>query len=600
MLLQFQVQQLLRDGWLKIDPYHFFNLRNGVLSLTMQKTGQILNPPDYKTFVDDPREIVINIYKDSLPFENSDVNVYKLSSGHSIIVKSNEKLTLNDQVFAIVYPSYQTSVPLEIHTSNILYPGFSDNLVFRVTNPWPYPVYLTYDKEIARVVFYSTDHAYHTGLDHLDHPASAIIFTPYGKLVTTNVQAAMQELENNKIDRERNFLTDGRTVDGFVSIVTVDEDVVAGDVLNVNEDGVYIKSKNDKDAGLTAVVAIQDIGGESSGKVLHFGYYKNSVFDFPVGSNLYLASENGKLVAEIPTESNTKIQGVGYVVAENTIFFNPSFTYVTSDLESQISDVKDQASQAEKGVEDIWNYIYTWSGSSGSSGSIPGPPGISGYSGCSGSIGPSGGESGASGYSGKRGEKGYSGYSGWSGATGPSGGPPGASGISGYSGEKGDSGGIPGASGISGYSGGKGSDGTAGASGISGYSGPQGISGISGFSGSSLTGSGNTVIFSRNGIVKANRSLEFNGIPSNTLGYPMGKSGKIKSIFINCTNATGCVLQIIGSSSGILKDNISVSGAGRTDVLGLDISFLSSDNLSCKVSAGSILKPIVVVDYIWL
>jgi len=52
--------------------------------------------------------------------------------------------------------------------------------------------------------------------------------------------------------------------------------------------------------------------------------------------------------------------------------------------------------------------------------------------------------------------------------------------------------------------------------------------------------------------------------------------------------------------------SVSVSGAGRTDEIGLDIAFTNNDDLSCKVSAGNIMKPVVghylkqIVQYAYL
>ena len=45
-----------------------------------------------------------------------------------------------------------------------------------------------------------SDHGALTGLSDLDHPASAIINTPAGNIVATNVQTAINELDSDKIN----------------------------------------------------------------------------------------------------------------------------------------------------------------------------------------------------------------------------------------------------------------------------------------------------------------------------------------------------------------------------------------------------------------
>ena len=364
MLSNEQVLKLMADNEIVIEPFTDSNLSEGSLLLTLAAVGSVAYPPVGDDYKFDSKEIVLKLSVDDLPMkEIADIEAYALGWQRSIEVKSRERIKLPDHVTAVVYPTAGLSVDLNVQTSNMLKPGHNDYVTFSIMNSWEYPVYLKPGAVIARVVFFSRDHSYLSGLDHLDHPASAIMFSGYSGLVSDNVQDAIEELQTE----------------------------------------------------------------------------------------------------------------------------------------------------------------------------------INGFSGA----------------------------------------------MSGYSG----------------YSGQKGTDGTIGHDGLSGYSGYSGIgtSGYSGYSGAAFVGgAGGVIPFSRNGIVKINRSLEINGIPSNILGWPMGRNGKIKSIFVNCLSATtGCMLQIIGTDSGVLWTSPTPVTAGRNDFVGLDVDFTDSDDLSCRVSVGSIMKPVVLVDFIW-
>jgi len=75
--------------------------------------------------------------------------------------------------------------------------GWYGEVSFTITNSWEYPIYLVSSDFWVQVVFYSTDHQYHTNMTKIDHPASAIGFSkPNGAdVVFDNVKEIQSALD---------------------------------------------------------------------------------------------------------------------------------------------------------------------------------------------------------------------------------------------------------------------------------------------------------------------------------------------------------------------------------------------------------------------
>ena len=200
MLSSDQALQLIRSGTIKITPLSLGNFSNGSFKLTLDKKGNFISPPTADDYQHDPREVVINVFQEDFPFSETDVDTFALYPFRNIVVNSVERIKLPSTIFGVVYPTYKSSVPLEISVTSILLPSQDNVVTFKIKNPWQYPVYLKAGEVIAEVVFYSTEHKYHTGLDSLDHPASAIIFNPYKDITVGNVQEAVQKLADEGFD----------------------------------------------------------------------------------------------------------------------------------------------------------------------------------------------------------------------------------------------------------------------------------------------------------------------------------------------------------------------------------------------------------------
>lgn len=96
------------------------------------------------------------------------------------------------------------------------------------------------------------------------------------------------------------------------------------------------------------------------------------------------------------------------------------------------------------------------------------------------------------------------------------------------------------------------------------------------------------------GTASTGRFLEFiTNIPSNTTPFIMARAGSIKELSLGCSvNSTGTV-QVL--KNGSLITSISLTAAKKNSVTGLSLSLAALDEISVKVSSGSIPKPIMFI-----
>ena len=123
-----------------------------------------------------------------------------------------------------------------------------------------------------------------------------------------------------------NYPSSNQAGEGLMTNGTVGENVSIGDILYMKSDGKYWKA--DADASSTmpvAVMAAQAITANNSGKLMHYGYFRNDSWSWPVkGSFLYASTTAGSIASSAPSGSGDQVQVVGYTATSTVIFFNPS------------------------------------------------------------------------------------------------------------------------------------------------------------------------------------------------------------------------------------------------------------------------------------
>lgn len=155
MIKREHLLKLIESGFIKVGDFHAGNVDDdGGLQLTINTQGHIVQEISSDTFDEDPREIVVNLYKEELPYEPVDLNTQKILFTRSMIVVSNERIVLPESIYGFVVPEPSLLKSLSISSATILNPGYDGKITLQVTNPWEYPVYLEPNKPIAKVFFF--------------------------------------------------------------------------------------------------------------------------------------------------------------------------------------------------------------------------------------------------------------------------------------------------------------------------------------------------------------------------------------------------------------------------------------------------------------
>ena len=112
---------------------------------------------------------------------------------------------------------------------------------------------------------------------------------------------------------------------GLYTVGTVGETVAMGDVLYMKSDGKFWKADADAAATMPGMVlAMVAITANSTGNLLHFGYFRDDTWNWTVGGLLYVSITPGNPTQTAPSGTGDQVQVVGTAVSADVIFFNPS------------------------------------------------------------------------------------------------------------------------------------------------------------------------------------------------------------------------------------------------------------------------------------
>jgi len=121
---------------------------------------------------------------------------------------------------------------------------------------------------------------------------------------------------------------------GALTVDTVGENVVAGEVLYLKADGKYWKALATGIATMPGkVLAMEAIAADAAGRLLHQGYFRHDAWAFVVGNGtanlLYVSRVTGGLVTQIvPATSGDQVQVIGYCRTADVIYFDPCLELV--------------------------------------------------------------------------------------------------------------------------------------------------------------------------------------------------------------------------------------------------------------------------------
>lgn len=115
---------------------------------------------------------------------------------------------------------------------------------------------------------------------------------------------------------------------------TVGSRVTYGQLLYQNSNGKYYLAESNSSTTLPVVgLAIGTIASNHEGLILLYGLAHNSTWEFTSGNRLYISSSTpGAISASAPTTSGSKIQSVGFALNATTIFFQPNYGPIVTNV----------------------------------------------------------------------------------------------------------------------------------------------------------------------------------------------------------------------------------------------------------------------------
>ena len=170
--------------------------------------------------------------------------------------------------------------------------------------------------------------------------ASAVSYNPYGSISAANVQNAINELSDEKLDIAGGTLGDAAQIEltptlsadhtgtGTIISATVDANTYGiASALHLDTDGNYIEADADVIATMPCCALALETGTGTK-KILLRGIMRDDTWDWTPGVPIYVSNTVGTLTATHPSTSGNQVQIVGMALTAVSIFFNPSFNMV--------------------------------------------------------------------------------------------------------------------------------------------------------------------------------------------------------------------------------------------------------------------------------
>jgi len=112
------------------------------------------------------------------------------------------------------------------------------------------------------------------------------------------------------------------------TIVLSNVSLTAGSVHYLTSSTTWSLTDADAASSSRNLLGIALSNDETTSPLLIRGYYKNTAWSFTVGAPVYLSTTPGALTSTQPTGTGDIVRVVGYALATDEIFFNPSHEWI--------------------------------------------------------------------------------------------------------------------------------------------------------------------------------------------------------------------------------------------------------------------------------
>ena len=122
--------------------------------------------------------------------------------------------------------------------------------------------------------------------------------------------------------------TNGQWYGEALSIGDIGSGVVAGNVYYLSSSSTWIAADADAASSSRNLLAIATTAAGFNRGMLIRGYFKNTSWSFTIGAPVYLSVTAGGLSSTQPTGTADIVRVVGYAIAADELYFNPSNDWV--------------------------------------------------------------------------------------------------------------------------------------------------------------------------------------------------------------------------------------------------------------------------------
>jgi hypothetical protein len=104
---------------------------------------------------------------------------------------------------------------------------------------------------------------------------------------------------------------------------------VVGQIRYLSSSNTWLAANaNTNGVQATSLLAITTTGSGHNRGMLVRGYFKNTSWSFTIGRPVYLSTTNNTITGTAPSASGNVVRIVGYALAADEIYFNPSPNWV--------------------------------------------------------------------------------------------------------------------------------------------------------------------------------------------------------------------------------------------------------------------------------
>lgn len=170
--------------------------------------------------------------------------------------------------------------------------------------------------------------------------ASNVGFTPAGTIVAENVQAAIEELDSEKLQKEYSTSLSDENYSGIIISGLAKGALAIGDVITLTDtsntrwelaDANVITAAAGDARGLLGINLTTAVNAGDAIKILLNGTIASAAFpDFTtLNAPLYLSETPGDMTLTAPTTANSVTRILGFSITSTVMYFNPSNNYIT-------------------------------------------------------------------------------------------------------------------------------------------------------------------------------------------------------------------------------------------------------------------------------